>query len=102
MDVTLRNSEKDDENRLFYSQVKRVLCDKKRENLLVIVYTETDDQNREREEQLTIHTQDRDSLLDSLTCYWQIDHMVTHRTFKTLPLIVERNLQIKIDDRMGF
>ena len=82
--------------------MKRVKCDKKRENLLVIEYTEKDDQGREREDQLTIHTQDRDSLLDSLTCYWQIDYMVTHRTFKTLPLIVERNLQVKLDDKMGF
>jgi hypothetical protein len=34
VDVTLRNSEKEDEGRLFYSQVKKVLCDKKRKNLI--------------------------------------------------------------------
>jgi hypothetical protein len=46
-------------------------------------------------QKLNIYSQDRSNLVDSLTCYWQIDYMYRYTTFSKFPLLEKQKIEVK-------
>lgn len=79
-----------------YAHLEKCITDEKRTTLLQLQLS--DNRDTTHPQKLNIYSQDRQALIDSLVCYWQIDYMYRYRTFAKFPLLSKQRIEVKSKD----